>query len=116
MSEAEFYAAGCEMMKHGQNNSAIIGNRRYRGLFGTSPTICSIIWRILTERNAHPIGGRPVHLLYALLFLKTYATAEIFRSITDKDEKTFRKWAWDYIDTLAWRLDVVRSGVNYCSC
>jgi hypothetical protein len=101
MSEDEFYVQGCNITKHKPSNSYRIGIRRFRGLFGSTPQICSIIWARIAADNAHPAGSQPVHLLYALLLLKTYGTEEECKAMTGRDEKTFRKWAWMYIDLMA---------------
>lgn len=107
MSENEFWIRGCEITKHKPENSYRIGLRRFRGLFGTTPPICSFIWARIAARNAHPPYSQPVHLLYALIFLKLYGTEEENKALTGKDEKTFRKWSWTYIELMARHLHMV---------
>lgn len=103
MSEAEFCVLGCKLTKHNANGSYAVGLRRFRGLFGCNPMICSIVWNLLTVH----CGSHPEHLLYALLLLKTYPTETTMRAITGRDEKTLRKWAWTYINLMAIHLRAV---------
>lgn len=74
--------------------------RRFRAFFGTTPIICSMLWSLcVTSFIAQRV--MPVHLLWALLFLKQYNTEEVNATITGTDEKTFRKWSWLVISILA---------------
>ena len=41
--------------------------------------------------------AEPKHLLWALLFLKVYASEQVIRKFTGADEKTSRKWIWLFI-------------------
>lgn len=43
----------------------------------------------------------PVHLLWGLMLMKVYATEDVLANIAKATEKTFRKWAWAFIDALA---------------
>jgi len=80
--------------------------RRFRALFGLSPTACAVVWRSLGTRK--PIKSRPEHLLYALMLLKLYGTEHEHHAITGRDEKTFRKYSWSWVCLLALHLNVVR--------
>jgi hypothetical protein len=110
MSAEEFWSAGLHFFhphhdQHGNQQLTVTGLRSSYGLFGVSPTICSIIWELLNE--IHPQGAQPEHLLYALLFLKNYGTEEINSSVAGVSAKTFRKWCWQYINLIAFHLDLV---------
>ena len=50
--------------------SRIIAIRRFRGLFGTTPAVCAKLWSLIVRRE--PEKGKPLHCLWALLFLKVY--------------------------------------------
>lgn len=63
-----FYRAGCLMTRHNLGGSKDLGLRRFREYFGTSPSICAIVWRTLADSNSHPHGAKHLHLLCALLF------------------------------------------------
>jgi hypothetical protein len=43
----------------------------------------------------------PVHLLWALMFLKQYNKEEVNASMAGCDEKTFRLWSWLVIRVIA---------------
>jgi uncharacterized membrane protein len=77
----------------------------YRYWFGTSPTITAITWNCLVESGWTELSGvheaKPKHLLWALMFLKSYGTEAVLSAIVDSDEKTFRKWAWFYVEGIA---------------
>ena len=107
MSAKEFWAEGCTITNHNVDRYNRAGLRLFRGNFGTTPAICSVIWTRLCNADAHPAGTKPIHLLYALFLLRTYGTEAVLKSQTGRDEKTFHKWAWAYIELLA-DLDVVR--------
>ena len=65
--------------------------------FGASAAVCSDVWRYATLVP----GTRPVHILWALLFMKTYLTETILCSIVGVTVKTFRKWIWPVIRSIA---------------
>ena len=43
----------------------------------------------------------PMHLLWTLLFLKTYGKESIMSTIVEADEKTVRKWVWHIAELIA---------------
>jgi len=91
--------------------------RRFHAFFGTTPFICSLLWALIQPRTCMPRGYEPKHLMWALLFLKVYATEPVHRRLAGcPDEKTFRKWAWYFIHGIA-RLEniVVSKGLQSCS-
>ena len=111
MSEHEFWIIGCEIANHnnGLASTEHLGRRRFRGLFGTTPNICSIIWQSLSDNGLHPPGAKPLlFIIMCFIIFKSYCTAEINKSITGLDEKTFRKWTWQYIKLIALDIDVVK--------
>lgn len=70
--------------------------REFLSFFGTTRQICSILWSMIQKKNNHdlPRGAAPKHLLWALLFMKTYANETILSSTLKVDAKTARKWIW----------------------
>ena len=67
-------------------------NRSYRAKFGCSPLVCTDLWERL--KNKRPRGAQAKHLLWALLFLKTYNTEDNLSELIGTTSKTFRKWTW----------------------
>jgi hypothetical protein len=77
--------------------------RRFNAHFGIEPAVVAILWSKLVPqvRNGNCIADRvmapylkPKHLLWCLLFLKSYATFDIIACQVGADEKTVRKWVW----------------------
>ena len=104
MTEQIFLQQGHALTGHNYlNGSRVVAENRFRAMFGISNIVCSIIW----HNVQHPHDGQPVHLLYALMLLKMYETEHIYHALTGVDEKTFRKWAWIYVEIIATQVDVV---------
>jgi len=73
--------------------------RRWRALFGTSALVMSQLWNRLTQQNRLPPKGRPKHLLWMCVFLKVYRSEAVHCKLVGvRDEKTYRKWVWLFID------------------
>jgi hypothetical protein len=100
-----FWNLGHSITKHDITKSEFVGERRFKSFFGVSPVVCSICWEQLIDKM--PIGSKPIHLLWTLLFLKRYNSEEVNRTLTGVNEKTFRKWIWLMIELLA-KLEVVK--------
>ena len=77
---------------------------RFRALFGVTPTVCSRAWLLLRDRL--PKDARPFHLLWALFFLKTYASEHVNNMFCSVDAKTLWKWSRKFVTYLA-DLDIV---------
>lgn len=106
LSADVFWNLGLPLMRHNCKNSTIVGLRRFRAMFGTSPYLCAIVWNRLSSQL--PESAVPVHLLWSLIFLKSYNTEEINRVMIGADEKTIRKWIWIIVNAIA-NLRVVMS-------
>lgn len=105
MSDPElFWNLGHKITGHNICQSRAIGHRRFRSFFGVSPLVASACWDLLEGKI--PTGAKPVHLLWALCFLKKYDTESGNRGIMHVDEKTYRKWVWILVELLS-ELDVV---------
>lgn len=90
----------------------VAGNMLYRGrhvrrsmgesyvtLFGVSPRLTGVLWEKLTRTL--PDGAQPKHLLWSLLFLKTYAVEAVHEVITGACRRTFRQWTWCIVRQIA---------------
>lgn len=89
--------------------SSVADDRRFRACFGASPGRCTDVWRMINPVDIMPRGVQPHHLLWALLFLKVYATETVLTAMVDSpDEKTFRKWCRLFVVEISWlEIDVV---------
>ena len=91
----------------------IMSDRKFKSHFGASPQICADIWQMINPREEISSYAKPVHLLWALMLIKVYATEEVLSGIAGVTEKTFRKWAWKFIEAtsnltfLLWTDDVI---------
>lgn len=92
-------------------------DREFRSLFGIGAIATLAAWYLLRNHDLIPLNGSMVHLLWAMMFLKVYATETVMSRMTHvKDPKTFRHWVWPFISALSdLESRVVSSfGVNYC--
>lgn len=74
---------------------------KYVSAFGTTPLICVQIWKRLLKSGRLFRRTSPIHLLWTMLFLKTYGKASIMTTIVEADEKTVRKWVWHIAELIA---------------
>lgn len=102
-----FYRTGKNVLND-SSSSILIGIRRFKAAFGTSPKICAIVW-LKIKIDLTP-DFNETHLLWALFFLKNYNTESVNRSLFKCDEKTFRWRVWKIIESLA-LLKVVSSSI-----
>jgi hypothetical protein len=102
-SPHDFEQLGSELMQRGNpQRQTRTSDRRFRSTFGTTGAICSLIWNLLQPETTMPQGSSPYHLLWALMLLKLYSTESILCTMAGGvDEKTFRKWAWMFVDEIS---------------
>jgi hypothetical protein len=86
--------------------------RKFKANFGCSLQVASKIWILLDVLNEGPRGGQVKHMLWALMFLKVYATEEVLADKTGVHRDTYRKWVWLFVPRIA-SIEVVS---NYCHC
>ena len=78
-------------------------DQRIRAFFGVPSNVIADLWNrvwvLLNDDEKKSVDC--CHILYALVFLKVYATEEVLTSIVGwPTKKTFRKWAWFFIDKI----------------
>ena len=94
-----FLTLGHKITKHDMDRSIILGYRKFRAFFGTSPLVCVVVWDLLLVQR--PRKSTPEHLLWALLLLKRYTIESVNAALVGVSEKTFRKWAHTLIHLLS---------------
>lgn len=99
-----FWNEGLAYAKHNTEKSELTGYRKFRTFYGIGPDVCSILWNRISNKPPH---SEPKHLLWCMLFLKNYHKEHVNAAIVSADEKTFRLWAWRFVELLS-ELDVVR--------
>eukprot|EP00980_Cylindrotheca_fusiformis_P021098 scaffold8090_cov82-Cylindrotheca_fusiformis.AAC.11 len=71
-------------------------------LIGTSYEICAELWNLINPVNTISKSSRPKHLLWTLLFLRTYNTENVnTRLVGGADNETFRNWCWHFVGAIA---------------
>ena len=106
VSSIVFEEEGHLIIHQPKTNAIQLAQRRFRAFFGVTPKICEIIWANL--RPKLPPFSKPKHLTWACLFLKVYSTEHVHKCLAKVDERTFRKWAWVFIELMA-NMNLVRS-------
>ena len=109
----QFVAIGNDLMNRSGDGSSDTFARRFKSHFGTRPEICADIWLRLDPPSL-PAGAKIVHLLWALMLLKVYATESVNCSVVGGvDEQTWRYWSWFFVDAVSQlEPDIVSS----CHC
>ncbi len=82
--------------------SAETESQQFCATFGADVELCSVIWSKLHLHGLLPARGKPIHLLWALMFLKLYCAESVHCAMArGVDEKTFQKWSWKFVDAIA---------------
>lgn len=72
----------------------------FKSTYGVTPDVCSHTWEYITHYRVKPKRAVPKHLLWCLIFLKTYGTETFLARIFGTTEKTYRKWTWLMVDSI----------------
>jgi hypothetical protein len=64
----------------------------FRAIFGTDPRIVAEVWNRIQPWTTISSSAKPFHLLWALLFMKSYTVEAVCVSMCGVFEKKFRKW------------------------
>ena len=90
--------------------------RRWKSWFGVTPEIAAEVWCLLkVDWTNNLTSPNPEHLLWALSLLKMYKKEAEHASEFRVDEKTFRKWAFFYLEGIARLASKVVSALNSIS-
>lgn len=91
--------------------------QKFRGSFGVSSDVASQLWEYLFKFAAiNKKKTMPKHMLWALLFMKSYATENILMQIVGCSEKTFRFWVWHVIASISGLYDYIVSCLQTIGC
>src|SRR5690242_2975182 len=74
--------------------------------FGLCLSAITLVWLLIAE-TAHLHEVRPIHLLWALHFLKVYPTEDIAANFFGTSWQTYHKWVWKVLGLLYLHLNVV---------
>ena len=68
---------------------------------GVHPTVCTFVWGELKQSMLVEDTCKPKHLLWTLIFLKTYTSESSLAVAIGVDEKTLQKWIFIIIYTIS---------------
>ena len=73
-------------------------DRDFRSLFGCSPVVCGVLWVKCKFKN----WVEPKHLLWALMFLKVYATEKTLATLAGiGDRQKYRETIWPILTNIS---------------
>mmetsp|Transcript_33490 Transcript_33490/g.69719 ORF Transcript_33490/g.69719 Transcript_33490/m.69719 type:complete len:159 (-) Transcript_33490:455-931(-) len=86
--------------------SSKTSHARFQSLYGATPLVCSIAWSLMVSTTVDlDRYFQPKHLLWCLLFFKSYLSENMLAFLLGADQKTLRKWIWYTVDVLNDLLD-----------
>jgi len=77
-------------------------DRRFRSCFGIPAEVFIVVWDRMRALKLIPVGGVLNHYFWALIFMNLYPENEneLCTLCGGIDPKTFRKWAWPFIEAM----------------
>ena len=103
-SPLDFLELGTELQRK-KISSENVNHCRFKAWYGIDWNLMSVVWYLLYRsgwlQKQTTRKPNPVHLLWALSFLKGYRNKVQHAAEVGKQEKTFQKWAWLYVEGIA---------------
>ena len=81
-------------------------DHHFRAMFGISSRTAHLLWITLDIDVSGPTGGKGMHLLWMLMFLKEYCTQDSLSGICHVTQNTFHHWVDIFLDRVS-NLDLV---------
>lgn len=75
-------------------------DRAFRALFGCGPEVVLSLWNKIVFYDLLPHNGQMKHLLWTLMYCKTYAKWKTMRKLTNTDPKTLRRWIYLFYQSI----------------
>ena len=117
ISPSMFLQLGSEL-KGKKISTEAVNKRRFKSWYGIDWKLMNVVWYLLRSigwmKQLKHRKPNPIHLLWALSFLKGYKKEEDHASDVGKEAKTFRKWTWFYVEGIAALVPRVVSGFSCC--
>ena len=101
-----FLETGCDLLCIGLRANVSTRIQAFKSNFKYGPSRCAYLYLRIRDHPALPDGFLPVHLLWTLYFLVTYATERRLCCVLKANRKTIRKYTWPTITALASLADV----------
>ena len=84
--------------------------------FGCPVGVSLTLWSLLDQHDYIPDGGQLEHMLWTLLFLKTYAKLKVLCVIAGGvDKDTYMKWVWQFLEKIVMLQEFVVSFALTCT-
>ena len=84
-------------------------DRAFCSVFGTNWNVVAEVWKLI-EKNGANKSKKPIHLLWALNFLKIYTNEQsLVMMVGGATLKTYRKWVWIVLEEMS-----VVSAIKVC--
>ena len=80
--------------------------RNMMSFFGASLSTCVALWNICNFKGKKV---QPKHLLWTMMFLKTYTSENVLARIAGTTPKTFRKWKFVVVEEISSNMHKVVS-------
>ena len=105
-TEANFLLASRTILAKRNSNE-----RDFVTVFGASARVCALAWNMFLDGKKF----RFKHLLWALMFVKIYATAAALAGLAGVCKETYMKWTWDVLILIGSSSNKVVSVRSFCS-
>ena len=97
---------GDQIMGHGRHHDA----KDFNAFFGIPPDVILYLWWLCGFKYDSNITIE--RLLWALMFLKIYATYPVLSALAGVSTKTYQKWVWYVVCSIAAAFDDIVSSSN----
>ncbi len=99
----EFDKLACQMMGRSVYGSRTVRDHCIVAFFGAPSLVIAKLWELLVKHSGPlPQHAKTIHLLWALHLVKVYSSEHVLSSSVGATEKNYRKWAWFFIQELAY--------------
>ena len=79
------------------NGSRELTEREFKAFFGKNAATVALIWATFVQ----PAKSKPVHLLWALMYMKLYNSWDVMSIMAGASKPTFMKWVWAWVQSMA---------------
>ena len=100
MDSIFFLYVASDLMNRYANHESDVADERFKNMFGISPFACSWLWGQLQDFKLLDNIVEPIHLLWALLFLRQYMTDRVMAAFVRRHEQTVEKYVMSVVQSL----------------
>lgn len=93
-SSEGFLQLGLNLVNQGVKSDAV-ARERFQAIYGTEAVVVADVWlKLMNSEWREKNSIKPTHLLWSLMFIKSYGKQREMAPKSKCDEKTWRKWVW----------------------